>query len=256
MVTLQKPPIVEMWIEFTFEPWPKSSPGTAVVFLQRHAGEYPELELTQEGWLEFREVPSRKLPEVVSKTVAIKHIRARTTDGSRWLQLTPTQLVCNFLKLGDSYPGFAALSAEAVAKLASYVEACRPTKLLGAAIHYVDVIDVPVPEAGEILLRDYFTLGIDLPDVFGLQGDYLLKTAASPRDGTGPLEIQLLHDIQAARKEALRFRMDWHKSCPYNKDVQPGAILALLQAAHASVMGCFRAAFTERAWQLFSPNEA
>jgi uncharacterized protein (TIGR04255 family) len=254
-VTLKKPPIVEMWVEFNFDPNPGGGVPAAFEFLRGYAEQYPELEILHEDSLEFRQVSPKKLPEVVRRQVAIQHIRARDAAGSRWLHLTPTQLVCNFLRLGESYPGFSALSEDAVAKLTRYVEVCKPTRLKYVAIHYVDVIEVPMPESGEIQLKDYFTLGLDLPaDPFGHQQSYLLRTVVSPSDGTGPLEIQLQFELFVVGDRVWRFRMDWHKSRPYDTEVDLRQIPTDLRKAHEAVMRCFRAAFTNRAWQLFDPQ--
>ncbi len=253
---LSKPPIVEMWIEFNFDPNPVGGHQAAVQFLQEYAEEYPQLEISREDRLEFRQVSPTKLPEVVSQEIAIKHLRAHDVQGTRWLHLTPKQLVCNFLRLGENYPGFEALCSAAVAKLVKYVEICKPVKIRYAAIHYVDVIDVPAPPGGEIKLRDYFTLGLDLPaEPFGSQLSYLIQTTVRPPDGTGPLEIHLQYDPLTTEKGFFRFRMDWHKSRPYDVEVDLGKIPVELKVAHQSVMRCFRAAFTDRTWELFGPGQ-
>lgn len=255
-MVLTKPPIVEMWIEFNFEPNPSGGVQPAVLFLQEHSEQYPKLEVLREDRLEFRQVSPKQLPEVVGRKVAIMHLRAHDTEGSRWLQVTPTQLVCSFLRLGDKYPGFETLSKDAIAKLGRYVPLCTPVKLRHVAIHYVDVIDIPVPPSGEIRLQDYFSLGLDLPaNPFGGQISYLVRTTLRPPDGTGLLEIQLQLDSYVQEQEIFRFRMDWHKVCPYDKEADPEAISAVLKGAHDSVMRCFRASFTNEAWQLFGPQD-
>jgi uncharacterized protein (TIGR04255 family) len=254
---LNKPPIVEMWVEFSFDPNPADGGlQAAVEFLQKYADQYPELEISQEDRLEFRQVSTTKLPELVRREVAVKHIRAHDKNGFGWVHVTPTQLACGFLRLGVQYPGFTALCDEAVGKLGRYAEVCTPLKLKYAAIHYVDVIEVPVPANGEIELRDYFTLGVDLPaQPFGGQLSYFVRTAVKPPDGTGSLEIQLQLSGVVPDARVFRFRMDWHKSCPYDREVDLGAVAANLRGGHESVMKCFRAAFTDRAWELFDPKE-
>jgi uncharacterized protein (TIGR04255 family) len=254
-VNLKKPPIVEMWVEFSFEPNPNRSVEPARRFLAEFAGQYPKAEVAQQDTLQFRHVSPTQLPEVVGREVAISHVRISDEPGTRWIHLTPNHLVCNFLRLGDSYPGFKALSEDAVSKLKRFVEVCQPVRIRHAAVHYVDVIDIPLPPAREILLSDYFTLGLDLPsNPFGNQLSYLLRTAVKPGDGTGVLEIQLQNELRGGDAPNLRFRMDWHKLCTYDKEVDPDRIPADLAAAHASVMRCFRAAFTERTWALFEPE--
>lgn len=253
-MNLKKPPIVEMWVEFNFDPKPDKETRSSVLFLQKYAQEYPELEISQEDRLEFRQVSPTKLPEVVARKTAVKHIRVQDAEGARWMHLTATQLVFNYLRLGEKYPGFSALSEDALTKLGQYVEICKPAKLRHAAIHYVDVVEVPVPATGEIELRDYFLLGLDLPkNPFGSQLSYSVKTALQPPDGTGPLEIELQFLPIITEKRVFRFRLDWHKSCPYNNEVEPARVLNDLKLAHESVMRCFRPAFTDRTWQLFDP---
>jgi uncharacterized protein (TIGR04255 family) len=255
-VSLKKPPIVEMWVEFNFDRNPGEEVGRAYAFLQSYSSEYPQLEVTGEDQLEFRQVSPAKIPEIVSRKQSIKHLRVHSGQGNRWLQLTPTQLVCNSLRLGESYPGFDAMSTDAVAKLVRYSEMCGPVKLRFAAIHYVDVIEVPVASSGEVQLEDYFTLGLDVPkDPFGSQLSYLMKTMIRPADGTGHFEVQLQFEQAVSERNVFRFRMDWHKFCPYDGEVDPLRVLQELKRADESVFRCFRAAFTEKAWQLFEPSD-
>lgn len=253
---LKKPPIVEMWVEFNFDPNPAIEVESAVSFLQEYAQQYPKWEVSQEDRLEFRHISPKKLPELVGRKIAIKHLRAHDEQGSRWLHVTPRQLVCNFIRLGENYPGFSVVAADAVVKLGRYVELCRPLKLRFAAIHYVDVIDVPVSASGKVHLGEYFALGLNLPsEPFGDQVSYLIQTTVVPPDGSGSLEIQLQLDSVVRVREALRFRMDWHKVCQYDAEVDLERISEGLRLAHESVMRCFPAAFTERTWALFEPTD-
>lgn len=255
-MSLKNPPIVEMWIEFDFEPNPSGAVQPAVQFLQEYADQYPKLEILHEDRLEFRQVSSQQLPQVVGRQVSIKHIRAHDEEGTSWLQVTPNQLVCSFLRRGEKYPGFDSLSKESLAKFTRYVALCSPVKLRNAAIHYVDAIDVPAPASGEIRLADYFALGLDLPaDPFGDQLSYLVRTTLRPPDGTGSLEIQMQFDSFDQEQHLFRFRMDWHKFCPYDREADPVPVGAKLKDAHESVMRCFRAAFADRTWQLFGPQD-
>jgi uncharacterized protein (TIGR04255 family) len=244
-----------MWIEFKFEPGHKGDSTPAYRFLGEFADAFPKVEGAAEDQLAFRQVSPTKPPEVAAHRVVLKHLRAHDKEGSRWLHLTQDQLVCNFLRLGEKYPGFALLSQEAIAKLDRYLEVCTPVRIKHAAIHYVDVIEIPEPVERAILLRDYFTLGVDLPhDPFGNQASYLIRTTALPTDGTGQLDIQLQYEPPPS-KGVFRFRMDWHKLRPYDGEVTPDRIRTDLKEAHESVMRCFRAAFTERTWSLFQPSE-
>ena len=255
-MNLKKPPIVEMWVEFYFDPNTSRSVEPARKFLNEFADQYPKAEVARQDTLQFRHVSPTQLPEVVGREVSISHFRVSNEAGSRWIHLTPNHLVCNFLRLGESYPEFKVLSEDAVSKLKRFVELCQPSRIRHAAVHYVDVIDIPLPPSKEILLSDYFALGLDLPsNPFGNQLSFLLRTSVQPTDGTGLLEIQLQNELRAGDAPGLRFRMDWHKLCPYDKEVDPGRIPADLAQAHASVMRCFRAAFTERTWALFEPEE-
>ncbi|MCE9566468.1 MAG: TIGR04255 family protein [Planctomycetes bacterium] len=255
-MNLNKPPIVEMWVEFLFEPNPNGLVEPALEFIKGFGDQYQKVEIAREDTLEFRQYSPTELPKVVGRTTAISHFRASDVEGTRWLHLTPNHLVCNFLRLGERYPGFANLSQDAVEKLKKYVEQCQPVKIRHAAIHYVDVVDVPITGKNEIQLADYFTLGLDLPtDPFGNQLSYLIRTAVKPTDGTGLLEIQLQNESLAPGGAAFRFRLDWHKFCPYDGEIDPDKISADLKLAHESVMRSFRAVFTERTWKLFEPKD-
>src|SRR5262249_8215450 len=110
VVVLRKPPIVEMWVEFAFDPNPDGLVESAIQFLKEYEHEFPTLEFAREDTLEFRQVAPDKLPEVVGRKSTLKHIRAHNKEGTRWLHLTPNQLACNYLRLGDEYPGFATVS--------------------------------------------------------------------------------------------------------------------------------------------------
>lgn len=250
-----KPPIVEMWVEFKFDPNPDPRVESAVAFLQEFATEFPKITVGEENLFEFRQVSQKKIPELLW-SVAVKHLRTHDADEFRWMHLTQTQLVCTFLRLGEKYPGFEALSHEAVSKFKRYVEVCQPAKLRYTAVHYVDVIDIPVPASGSINLADYFTLGVDLPrDPFGNQVSFLVRTQVVPTDGTGPMEVQLQLDSLVEGARAFRFRLDWHKQCPYDGEIDLERIPVALKLAHESVMRCFPKAFTAATWELFEPKE-
>jgi uncharacterized protein (TIGR04255 family) len=254
---LLKPPIVQIWVEFLFDPNPNNSSEIVQSLLGEFSAEYPKIEIEHADTLEFHQVSPKELPKVVGRESAISHLRLRDEKGTKWIHIQPNYLVCSFLRLGDSYPGFSALSKDAVSKLQRFIELCKPLKVRHAAIHYVDRIDVPVhPTNREIQLSDYFTLGLDLPsDSFGNQLSYLMRTTLRPTDGTGLLDLQLQSEVLAADATSFRFRMDWHKYCPYDGEIGIDAIESDLRRAHESVMNCFRAAFTERAWKLFEPVE-
>jgi uncharacterized protein (TIGR04255 family) len=257
-VPLKKPPIVEMWVEFKFElADPNSAIGPAEIqFLREFRQNFPKLRISTKNQLEFRQVSQDAWPEVTGQRTEVTRYTALNADGSRWLHVTRDQFVCNFLRLGDNYPGFAELSKEAVGKLSRYVEVCRPVKLQYAAIHYVDVIVLPASESGEIRLADYFTLGLDLPaESFGDQAAYLIRIGTVPRDGTGVMDVELQMGPPDFKKRLFRFRMDWHKWCPYDGEVDLEKIQKDLEKSHESVMRCFRAAFTEQTWKLFDPSD-
>ena len=81
---------------------------------------------------------------------------------------------------------------------------CKPIKLEYAAIHYVDIIEVPMPVGGVLELTDYFTLGVAVPkNPFGDQVSYLVRTALQSDDGTGVLDIQLQLDSFAPEQKML-----------------------------------------------------
>ncbi|MFO1022596.1 MAG: TIGR04255 family protein [Planctomycetales bacterium] len=217
--------------------------------------EFPDQKFTHTITAEFIQRAPTEPPKVENPEVQLERIRAMTKGGEKALQLTKNQLVCNFIRLGQDYPGFSKLNNTAIDLLQRFSDVRGIERVDYAAIHYVDEIRIPFLDSESVDLTHYFTLGVEPPvDPFGNIVGFQIRTQLQPEDGTGPLEIQLKLDRPDRADRALKFRMDWHKWCPYDQAFDAAQLTEILNQGHESVMKCFRASFTEKAWQLFEPQ--
>jgi hypothetical protein len=129
----------------------------------------------------------------------------------------------------------------------------RPTRLLEFAIHYVDLIIVPFQRDKALDLREYFALGITLPDgTFGSILNFVVQYATRPPDTEDVMEVRLQDERDPLGVNA-RFRMDWRLSGANELSLSEAEVGSRLEQAHDRLLGCFRKSFTDKAWQMFEP---
>lgn len=218
---------------------------------------YPNVEeASQKG---YRVVESRRggMPKVKDVVEQIVAVRAFTEDGLRSFLLAPDTLVVNYLK-GDkeAYPGFSTLLDEAIGHCRRYEECYQPAGVLEAALHYVDLVEIPIPENRLLASEEYFTLNVEAPETtFGPFGAFELKAFFKPP--SSPTHLEVIFAAPPSRKEDTHrpFRLEWHTTVPTGTRMNLDAVRANLQGAHDRLEKCFRQAFTPKGWALFEPDD-
>lgn len=256
---LGKPPIIQAWIEFRFDhPTDRSEWDwqTASDFFDQFQDEYTEREVAVQHRLQIEKVERNQKPRVVDERVHLEGMRAFPADRGRYLQLTGDSLACNFLRTdANGYAGFDALKEESLAKLRAYVDYFRPTRLLQVALQYVDLVRIPF-EGDRIELKDYFTIGQDLPEVvFGPTLSFLVQyTTRPPELRRDLLEVRLWNDLPDPEGPTGQFRMDWRLTASEELSFDEAVLAPRLDQAHERLLDCFRKSFTDAAWKLFEPE--
>jgi uncharacterized protein (TIGR04255 family) len=254
---LGKPPIIQAWIEFRFDHaadrpvwgWPAAS-----AFFDQFQEDYPEREVAVQHQLQVVKVESNQQPRVVDERVDLAGMRAFRADRGRYLQLTQEALACNLVRTdAKGYEGFDALKREALAKLRAYIDFFRPTRLLQLAVQYVDLVRIPFQQ-GRIHLKDYFTLGYDLPEaVFGPTLSFLVQYASQPPDSRDILEVRLWNEPPDPQGPTGQFRMDWRLMAFEELSFAEDVLGPRLDQAHDRLLDCFKKSFTPLAWMIFEP---
>lgn len=253
---LGKPPIIQAWIEFRFDRSDENSDWglkEAYDYLDHFQETYPEREALFQRQFRIEKVQRHRNPEVIAGPVHIQAVRASNTEGSRYIQLTRDAVACNVLRTGTGYAGFDALKMEALEKFRLYVEMYQPTRLLEFALHYVDLVVIPIEPDKPLVPGEYFTLGIDLPDTtFGVIQNFVVQYATQPPDTKDTLEVRLQDERDPLGLNA-RFRVDWRLSGSHGLSLTETEIASRLETAHDRLLDCFQKSFTEKAWQIFEP---
>jgi uncharacterized protein (TIGR04255 family) len=259
-VPLKKPPLVEVWMSFRFEPAADAPPWTREryqLLLGSLADDYPRLEKLARHSLRVEVSGRRQKAHIKEVAEEVLAMRVLTEDGLRAVQLTPDSLVVNFLRSeSEPYPGFPVLLDEALAHCSRYAECYRPNGILEAALHYVDLIELPITEGGVLRSERYITLNFQVPEeVFGRFAAFEMKAVVRPPEGAELVEVIFATEPAAAGDTHRRFRLEWHTGVKTGSRMTEKEIRTNLQAAHDRLWNCFRHAFTREGWALFEPEE-
>lgn len=256
---LGKPPIIQAWVEFRFDhaaERPEWDWQAASAFFDQFLEEYPEREVAVQHQLQIVKVESNEKPWAVDERVNLVGMRAFRADRGRYVQVSQDTLACNFMRTAASgYEGFDALKREALAKLRAYVDFFRPTRLLQFAMQYVDLVRIPF-QHNRIELKDYFTLGHDLPEAdFGPILNFLVQYTTCPPDSRDLLEVRLWNESPDPQGPTGQFRMDWRLMAFEELSFTEDVLGHRIDQAHDRLLDCFKKSFTPQAWAMFEPAQ-
>lgn len=252
---LGKPPVVEVWISFRFDPNEKKREwdiGQVRRFIDLHNTELPKLEAIHEREVNIEEGLPTELPRVLSRRVSVKAVRIFNESRTRILQIRDDEISVHMIRAGADYPGFLHLRDEAIAKLRSYMEVFQPVAVRSASLHYVDLVEIPSPENQTIELTDYFITFTDLPaKPFGLVHNLAVEYTVNCPVDSGPLVLKM---SSLPFSEAMfRFRLEWHKYIADVGSLEIEKIVARLNSSHDYLRDCFWASLRSRTVDLFEP---
>lgn len=252
----QKPPVVEVWISVDFDPDVKKTEWNLELvqaFIDEHKAEFSRIEAIREQQFHVEEAP-KALPRIIGQTVELRFVRMSNEGPTKVLQIGDDKLSFHSLKSDSGFPGYAAVREQMQQKLESYAKLFRPTRIRDAALHYLDIIEIPQPESRQIELRDYFTIASDVPEKpFGLMTGFNYKFQIDCPVDRGPLILHLQLLPSPPEQKILRFRMDWHKESVAVNTLELAKVWARLDIAHDYMRDCFRSALMPRTLDLFEP---
>ena len=257
MGTLKKPPVVEVWIGFDFDPNEKKRFWDLELvqrYVQRYASEMPKAERVDETQIQVQATTPTELPKVISQQQRLKELRIFDEQKLRVLKIGDDRISFHHLKSGDGYPGYAHVRDATLAKLKDYLGVFQPTRIRNAVIHYVDIVDIPRPPSGKIDVADYFVPSADVPETpFGPVADLSVRLVIACPVDDGPLFLQLRTLATPQESAVHRFRMDWQKVSTGVNTLDLAVVCTRLDVAHEYMTQCFQASLTKRTLALFEP---
>jgi uncharacterized protein (TIGR04255 family) len=252
---LGNPPVVEVGVEFLFNPDPEKKPwdlGIAEAFLDQFQQFMPHIEYLQAEEIRIDKRNPQGLPEKISGKISLDQVRAHDDEGRHWLQVGNDQMGYRLLRRESNYPGFQAVLEKAFDMLGLYIQHFRPSSVSRMILTYFDIINIATQAGEGIELNDYFMLGVKLPEnVFGPLGSFAMQVdfpETLPSD-----RLRLLFASGPNEDGKLRFNMRWHTLCSNVDSLDIEDLRHRLATANEHVEKCFFACFTERGLELFSP---
>ncbi len=252
------PPVIEVGIEFHFDPRPDREPWTLQVagpFLERFQAAFPEVEVVQSEKIRIERRSPHGVPEKISGKIRLDRVRARNPEGSRWIQVGNDLLVFSLVRQQQAYPGFTQVRSEALEVFDRHREHFQPVSVRRAALSYLDQVEIPVPAGRAVVqLEHYFRLRPEFPDLeFGPAGAFALQMHFPGKDQSEPVTVLLQSAPTAPGSGIGRFQLHWLCLCEDVRSLDKDEITRRLESARVRLRDCFRASFTPEGWKLFQP---
>jgi len=253
----RKPPVIEVWISLDFEPNEKKQhfdPELVKQYLKPFREELPRGEVRREREFTMQTNSPNELPETVQVTDRIQHFRQWDEARSQMLQVGDDQLSFHVLKSANETPGYGKVRQAAQPKLEAYVDVFRPSAIRHATLHYLDIIDIPVPPSGKIDLQDFFPYASDLPESpFGAIAAFVQQFQIACPVDDGPLFMRLQTLPAPQELSVLRFRLEWHKQSSDVNTLDLEQVWKRMDIAHDYMWNCFTTALSKATLHLFEP---
>ena len=257
---LTNPPVIQSWIAIEFDPAPDKKTWDiqiANAFFLRHQNTLPHHDIAWVRHVEIKDFSPAKLPEIIPGKIEVNHVRGRNEQGTFWVQVSADdRLVCNITRGSGSYAGYEYLRDQAILMYIDYVELFKPTKVRRVDLHYVDLIEIPVPPDKKIKLEDYFEFYIKSPGKFDNMLACDISVALSTPRVRDAVEVRFQTEPMNENSNTYRFRMDWNLTCNQVETLDRDEIVRWLDEAHDCVRDYFRSSFTDRMWEMFGPSES
>lgn len=213
---LRKPPVVESWIAFDFEPNPNKvewDGKLASELADSLSDRFPHKEYRWRSEIQIETPQPGQLPVSKVSKHTLDTIHIRNEESTRIFQIADDRIVFNQLKADGDWPGFENLLDESLELLTQYNQFFHPSSIKLAALHYVDIVEISPSQDGLVQLDDYFNLVRELNlSPFGLIASYKTEYMTICPHDNEPLIIALQTISPSQNKKAIRFRLDWNKS--------------------------------------------
>ena len=255
---LKNPPVVEVGIDFQFDPDPEKKPWdlpVAMPFVEQFKEFLPHIEIVRAEEICIEKRSPQGLPERLSGKISLDQVRVHDEAEQQWLEVGNDRMAYRLLRGGKEYPGFSTVMEKALEILAQYIQHFRPTAVRRAILSYVDIIKISGMADSRVELNDYFRLGVDLPeDPFGPLGGFAIHFVLPPTTpGSDRLQLAFTTE-QKNESDDLRFRMRWLSFCEGILSLDNENLRDRLTVAHEHLVKCFLACFTEKGLELFNPT--
>jgi len=261
---LEKPPVVEAWIEFRFSPNEHAPAWDEIVaarFFEKHFAHAFNLK-DYAGHYEILVDATSGRPRIREGQAVFERARAINHEGDRYLQAGRDVLIYNILRGKATWPRYQALRDEAIEAYGKYVEFTQPQSLSCAVLHYRDVASFPytVNDAAERMLDldQYLKVSPQVPPSLGSVANFAINLTLPAAAEAGVLRLLIRDEPsgnEAVPAQEGRFRFDWHLTSLSLTSLDTHAVRSWLDRAHADLLLAFRECFTDEAWALFAPKE-
>jgi uncharacterized protein (TIGR04255 family) len=248
-----KPPLLEVYCEFLFEPGEgKSWDGLRIGDFMRAIGsDYTQRRMMHLGGGRARLHDEEEIDwDDSDPGEPLPLFQFKTDDGTTALQVGENLLVVNQL---PPYYGWSRFSPRVLNALACYRDAWKPGRIDQVLLHYVDRVFIPEPN---FEFRDFFNLYPVLPA--GFIKPYTNLSLLFDLEGCGKgdvLSVALQQDA-SADPDGISFLLNWDYSStePVELDPELAEIREWLESAHGCCSDHFNALFTDRGLALFEPD--
>lgn len=253
---LTNPPVVEVGIDFHFNPDPEKRPWDLPVakpFLEKFEDSLPFLEIVRSEEISIEKRSPQGIPEAISGKISLDRVRAHDEDEQNWLEVGNDWMGYRLHRGTKMYPGFDSVLDQSLEFSKQYIQHFKPTAIRRAVLTYVDLIKIPREEGKGLELDDYFQLGIKIPDdPFGPLGGFAIRFVLPPTPKSDRLEL-IFATEHGKDNSNLRFQMRWQSVCDRIDSLDDDEVRNRLVATNQHLVKCFFACFTEKGLDLFKP---
>jgi uncharacterized protein (TIGR04255 family) len=254
----KNPPVIEAWVEFRFS-FKDEIPYWNEVKAQAFITDYFEGRFHVDSFLgrtEFTISASGGRPALTQSKVIFERVRATNEASDRYVQVGRDTLIYNLLRKEKDWPEYHSLRDEAIDAYDKFIQFLRPMALQYIALHYRDLVIVPLQGEQKVRLEDYFTICPEVPEhKFGDMSNFMVALTLPETWRSGVLNLIVQSDPPVSSPEHPnegRFRWDWHISPKssigsLDKDI----ITSWLDQAHDDLFQAFLSAFTQKGLELF-----
>ena len=257
-VKFNNPPVIEAWIEFRFS-FKDEIPYWDEVKAQAFIADYFEGRFHVDSFLgrtEFTISASGGRPAFTQSKVIFERVRATNEYSDRYVQVGRDTLIYNLLRKEKDWPEYHSLRDDAMDSYDKFIQFLRPMALQHIALHYRDLVIVPLQDKQRVRLGDYFTIFPEVPErKFGDMSNFMVALTLPETWRSGVLNLMVQSDPPVPSPEHPnegRFRWDWHIS-PKSSigSLDKDTITTWLDQAHDDLFQAFLSAFTQNGLGLF-----
>ena len=243
----KNPPLVEVFTEFFFQPEEGTEWDSFIMptYYRKIAKDFPTRKRMPTVGIEVRMAGGGSSTEFQPLSPPTPRHRFISEDEKTLVQLGENQLVVNQL---PPYYGWEKYEPTVVDCFSLYLKLWKPARVLRAAVHYLDKIDLPEAEVG---LEKYFNLLPVLPEYPEQPATNLTLSYEIPGAIGGDVLIVTMKQRPSADPNGLSFLFQWDYVATSGLICEITAVREWLKEAHDFLSGIFLSTFTDECRKLF-----